>query len=144
MADLTQTAANVAAGASTLKLRITGIQAGEAITQGQPVYQSTADSKFYRCDADAAATAIAAGIAMTPAATNGYFALAQSGDSPGQALINLGATLTVGQVYVVSTNPGGIAPIADLGSGDFVTILGVATTTALLDLRIVVSNTAKA
>lgn len=120
------------------------VTAGEAITQGMPVYVSTSDSKYYKCDADAAASAIAAGIALTPAATNGYFVLALPDNEPGKALVNLGATLAVGTVYAVSVTAGAIAPIADLASGDYITTLGTATTAALLDLRIVVSNTAKA
>lgn len=142
MADITVTAANVGFGASTVKTR--PVQFGEAVTQGQSVYQSGTDNKYYRTDADVLATAVAAGIVMSPASTNGYGTIAVSSESPGQALVNLGATLAIGTVYCVSTTPGGICPVADLASGDFITILGVATTAALLDLRIVVSNTAKA
>ncbi len=47
--------------------------------------------------------------------------------------VNLGATLTVGTTYVVSATKGAIAPIADLTTLDYVTILGTASTTALLD-----------
>ncbi len=143
MADISITAANVGVGASTLKTR--NVQFGEAVTQGQAVYVSTSDSKYYKCDADTQATAIAAGIVLSPAATNGYGLIALPAEQPGQAIVNFGAgTLAVGTVYAVSTTPGGIAPIADLAAGDFITTLGVATTAALLDLRIVVSNTAKA
>jgi hypothetical protein len=142
MADISITAANVGVGASTLKTRV--VQFGEAVTQGQAVYVSTSDSKYYRCDADTQATAIAAGIVLSPAATNGYGLIALPAEQPGLALVNLGATLAVGTVYAVSVTAGGIAPIADLATGDYITTLGVATTTALLDLRIVVSNTAKA
>jgi len=142
MADISITAANVAVGASTLKTRV--VQFGEAVTQGQPVYISTSDSKYYKCDADTQAAAIAAGIVLSPASTNGYGLMALPAEQPGLALVNLGATLAVGTVYAVSTTAGGIAPIADLAAGDYITTLGVATTAALLDLRIVVSNTAKA
>lgn len=142
MADLTQTAANVAIGASTLKTRL--VQVGEAVTQGMPLYQSTSDSKFYKCDADVLASSVAAGIALTPASTDGYSSMAVPADSPGLALVNLGATLVVGTVYAVSVTTGAICPVADLASGDYITTLGVATTASLLDLRIVVSNTAKA
>lgn len=142
MADITVTAANVAVGASTLRTKI--VQFGEAVTQGQVLYLSTSDSKYYKCDADAAASAIAECIALTPGSTNGYGLVAIAATEPGKALVNLGATLAVGTVYAVSTTAGGIAPIADLASGDYITTLGVATTTALLDFQIAVSNTAKA
>lgn len=142
MADISQTAANVAIGGQSVKTEI--VQYGEAVTQGMTLYQSTADSKYYKTDADAEATAKCSAIALTPGASDAYGLVAKPSTTPGKSLINLGATLTVGAVYVVSVNPGGIAPLADLGSGDFVTIIGVATTTALLDFQVVVSNTAEA
>jgi hypothetical protein len=40
-------------------------------------------------------------------------------------------------------NAGGIAPYADLATGDFVTILGVATTVTNLKIGILYSATAK-
>lgn len=143
MADLSQTAANVAIGSSTAPTR--RVQYGESVTQGMPVYLKESDSKYYQCDAnDTAAKAVAAGIALTPGATDGYGLIAIPSDSPGISLVNLGATLAVGTVYAVSATKGAIAPVADISSTQYVTILGVATTASLLDLRIVVSNTAKA
>lgn len=143
MADLSQTAANVAIGASTTKTRV--VQFGESATQGQPLYVSTTDSKYYRCDAnDTAAKAVAAAIALTPATTNGYGLVALPATEAGQSLVNLGATLTVGTVYGVSASVGAICPIADITSTQYVTVIGVATTAALLDFQVVVSNTAKA
>lgn len=143
MADLSQTAANVAIGASTTPHKI--VQYGESVTQGMPLYKSTSDGKYYKADAnDTAAKAIAACIAITPGSADGYGLAAFPGTSPGQSLVNLGATLAVGTVYAVSATVGAICPIADLTSTQYITTLGVATTTALLDLRIVVSNTAKA
>lgn len=135
MADLTITAANVKAGSSATRVQL--VQAGEAITQGQPVYLAS-DGKYYQTDAnDTAVKAQAKGISITPASTDGYFLMHVDG------LVNLGATLAVGQVYVCSATKGGIAPYADLTTNDYVTILGVATTTALLDLNLVVSGVQK-
>lgn len=137
MANLSQTAANVAAGGNNVAFAL--VQAGEAVTQGQPVYQSTSTLKYLQTDAnDTAAKAVAAGIALTPAASDGYFILARSGP------VNLGATLAVGTLYAVSATKGAICPVADLGSSEYVTLLGIATTTALLDLRISVSGIQKA
>lgn len=127
MANLSQTAANVALGSATTRTRV--VQAGEAVTQGQPVYLKTSDSKYWKADANASAdTAKAVGIALTPASANGYLVI-QEGSG---GLVNLGATLTVGETYVVSATSGAIAPIADLTTGDYPCILGVATTTALI------------
>ncbi len=138
MADLSITAANVgiqSTGATTSK-----VQAGESITQGNPVYLSTGDSKYYQCDADAgAANAQCAGVAMTPADADGYFIMATPSDN---TTIDLGATLTIGTIYVLSGTKGAIAPSADLASGDYVTVLGVATAADKLVLKINVSGVA--
>ena len=142
MTALTQTAANVAIGSSTTKTKI--VQYGESVTQGMPLYQSTADSKYYQSDADVEATAIAHVIALTPGSADAYGVVAIPATEPGKSSVNLGATLTVGETYCVSVTKGGIEPIGDLLSGDFTTILGIATTTALMDFQIVIGNTAKA
>lgn len=135
MANITQTAANVAAGSSATRVQL--VQAGEAITQGMPVYLAS-DGKYYQTDAnDTAVKAQSKGIGVSPASTDGYFLMAVDG------LINLGATLAVGQVYCVSATKGAIAPYGDLTTNDFVTILGIATTTALMDINIVISGVQK-
>ncbi len=142
MADITQTAANVALGASTTATKI--VQVGEAVTQGMPLYFAT-DGKWYQCDAnDTAAKAVAGAIALSPAAADGYALVALPATSPGRSLVNLGATLAIGTVYGVSATKGAIAPIADITSTQFVSVLGIATTAALLDFQVSISNTAKA
>jgi hypothetical protein len=136
MADLTITAANVKKTDSTL---ITEGIAGATVTAGQPVYKdSTASNKLKPADADVLASAAAVGIALHGASADQPLKYATGGN------LTLGAVMTAGAVYVVSTTAGGIAPVADLGSGDFVTLLGIATSTSNLKLSISVSATAKA
>jgi hypothetical protein len=54
-----------------------------------------------------------------------------------EGTVALGTTTVVlGGVYVVSATAGGIAPVADVASTNYVTILGVAVTTAQLRLKI--------
>jgi hypothetical protein len=126
MAALSQTPANVGIGSSGTSVR--KVQAGEAITQGMPVYLNT-DSKHYRADSNASAvTAKAVGIAITPASTDGWFVIA---DAPG-GLVNLGATLVVGETYVVGATSGQVNPIGDLASGHFPCLLGTAVSTSLI------------
>ena len=135
MADLSQTAANVKLMSAT---QVTVGTAGEALTQGQPVYLSA--SKWYRCDAnDTAAKAVCAGIVLTPAATDGVVVIA-----PNTASVDLGATLAIGTTYAVSATVGGVCPIADITSGQYPTILGTATTASKLPLSIIVGTVAKA
>jgi hypothetical protein len=142
MADLSITAANVAIASLTTPTR--SVQYGEAVTQAQPLYRST-DGKWYRCDAnDGAAKAVCGGIALTPGATDGFGIIALPGTSPGQSLIIIGATLSVGMQYAVSTNVGGIRPITDAGSTQFVTTIGTAISATVLDFVVTVATVARA
>lgn len=142
MADLSQTAASVKVGASTTRTQ--RVQYGETITQGQPLYLHT-DGKYYKTDANvSAAAALAKGIALTPGVADDYGYMALPGTTSGESLVNLGATLTVGVVYAVSATAGAIAPVTDISSTQFVTVLGVAMTAALLDFQVASSSAAKA
>ena len=124
MADLTQTAANV--GLKTAATTLT-VQAGEAITQGMPVYLS--NSKYYKADNGAVATAAVAGIAMTGGAADDYITIATAGN------VDLGATLTVGEIYILSA-AGAISPVGDAATSDVITILGVASAADTLILSV--------
>jgi len=143
MANISQTAANVAPG--SLDLKIEKVTYGESVTQGMPLYQSTADSKWYQCDAnDGIAKAACNGIAMSAGATDGPGFVGLPSTTQGMALINLGATLAVGTMYGISATKGAIAPIADIGTGEFPTSIGFAVTAALLDFQVTVCTVAKA
>ena len=131
MADLTITAANVLAVAGGSIER--GI-AGATTTAGQVVYLDAATTgKWQLADSDAAgATARGQGkigIALNGAANGQPQAVQTDGD------ITIGATLTPGAEYVLSDEPGGICPRADLATGDYVTIVGVAVSASVLRLR---------
>lgn len=130
MADISVTAANVAkvSGAQTA----TGT-AGAAITAGQPLYVDTANGNVLKLvDADASDLAsTVAGIALHTSASGQPITYLTSGD------ITIGATLTAGKVYVASATAGGIAPVADLTTGWRTSILGYATTTAILRVGII-------
>lgn len=136
MADLTITAASVGlsdvAGAS-----VQVVQVGEAVTQGVPVYRLASDGKYWQTDSNAsAATAVAAGIILTSAATDDYAVMALPG-----SFIDLGATLTVGDTYYVSVNKGLIADAAPV-TGGFNTILGMAITASQFEFKPNVSGIA--
>jgi len=142
MADISQTAASVSMGSATTPNRV--VQFGEAVTQGMPLYLHT-DGKYWQCDAnDTALKADCKAIALTPGGIDGHGLAALPSSTPGRSLVNLGATLVVGEVYAVSATKGAIAPIADITSTQFVSVMGIATTAALLDFQPSISNTAKA
>ncbi len=138
MADITQTAANVALNDNAVKTRL--VQFGEAVTQGMPVYKKAADGKYYKAQNDGtAAEADAVGICITRgAAADSWGLIAIEGN------INVGGTLVVGESYFVSSAFGGICPAADVGTGKFPTYLGVASTASNLKLKPFAAGVAKA
>ena len=130
MADITVTAANVVAPSGQENIRVG--TAGEAITAGQSVYIDTADSdKIKLADNNAsAATATAAGVSVTGAGNGEPVVYAIGGD------YDTGGTVVKGGVYVVSATAGGIAPEADLASGNYTSVLGVASSTSNITIKI--------
>jgi hypothetical protein len=136
MADISVTQSAVkAANSNTVKTTGTS---GEAITIGQSVYVKPADGKVWLADADdSTSTENLAGVALTNA---------QGADQPviyGTGDITFNSALTIGQVYVASTTPGGIAPVSDLASGDYVGLLGVATSATNLKVTLIPTAAAK-
>lgn len=132
-ADLVITATSVVEGASPE--RETGT-AGATITAGQAVYKDSTDSyKLKLADADASlATSQMVGISLHAASSGQPLAYIKGGN------LNPGATVTVGTLYVLSDTAGGIRPVADNGSGDYVTIIGVGTTSSNIRLQIYASG----
>lgn len=137
MAALTQTAANVVAGTGARKQSGTY---GGTITAGMPLYVDGSDgNKLKAARANASGTATVVGIALNGGA-NG-----QPGNYQSSGQVNLGATLAVGETYALSDAVAGqIVPIADIGTADYVAILGVAISTSLLELNIFNPGIAKA
>jgi len=135
MTDLSITAANVvqASDAST-----SFGTAGETITAGQVLYKDAADNNELKlADANgAAALRVPVGIALNGAAAGQPVRYITSGG------LNPGATVVVGKIYVLSATAGGIAPVEDLSSGHYVSVLGIGTTTSNIQLNIQVSGVA--
>lgn len=134
MADLSITAANV--------LKDNGAEtehgtAGAAVSAGQTVYRD-ANGKYQLADSNSATVAARTprGITLHAAAANQPLAIHKEGP------ITIGATLTAGVAYYQSDTPGGICPVADVGSGEYSTIIGIATSTSVLDVSIQASGAA--
>lgn len=131
MTALSIMATSVVAGAGAV---IQNGLAGEAITAGQPLYLDTSTGKFLKADANAAGSAarVPLGIALNGASLNQPLAVQKKGD------ITIGATLTAGVAYYLgSAAAGTIVPVADLTTGDYPCIIGLAKTTTVLTLDIV-------
>lgn len=129
MADLSITAANVVAGADST--RADGI-AGEAVAAGKAVYLNSASKRWMLADSNAASAGArkASGIALNTAAAGQPLAVHKAGD------ITIGATLTAGTAYYLSDTPGGICPLADVGAGEYVCLIGLAKSTTVLAVDI--------
>lgn len=128
MADLSITAASVVKGSGSSVDRGT---AGATIAAGNVVYKDAATSKYLLADSNSATVAARSpdGIALNGAANNQPLAVLLSGP------VTIGATLTPGVAYYLSDTPGGICPVADVGSGEYSTIVGIATSASVLDVR---------
>lgn len=129
MADISITAANVVAGESAARL---DGKAGEAIAAGKAVYLNTTTGLWMLADSNSATAEArqAKGIALNAAALNQPLAIHKSGD------ITIGATLTAGLAYYLSDTPGGICPVADIGAGEFVCLIGLAKSATVLSVAI--------
>jgi len=129
MADYTITPANVRPNGKTTLLE--QVQFGEIVDEGEAVYKKTSDGKYWLCDADLSVDAsICKGIAVIGGAADAWGYIAKNGP------ITFGGTGTQGAVVIVSDTAGGLKPIGDLTAGDYITIVGVLTTTTELDLSI--------
>ena len=132
MADLAPTAASVVAedGAVTKSEHI----AGATIAAGDWLYMDTANSNVMKL-AQADGTALEAtvyGMALNSASTGQPVLVARAGD------VDFGCTITVAAVYILSVNAGKIAPVADLVSSSYLSIVGYGT--AADNLTIAIQN----
>lgn len=135
MADLSITAANVVPRAGA---KIANGTAGATITAGQVVYLDTSDNKYKLADNNSATAAVRspAGVAVNSASDGQPLAVQTGG------LLTIGAAVTAGVAYYLSDTPGGICPVADLLTGEYPTIIGIATTAAILKIDIQESGAA--
>jgi hypothetical protein len=136
MTDISITPGSVLAdsGAST-----TNGTAGATITAGQVVYLDATDGEFKLADSDSATAAVRSpyGIALNGASDGQPLAVLRRGP------ITIGGTMTAGLAYYLSkATPGGICPVADIASGGYSVILGIATSTTVLDVKIQESGVA--
>lgn len=127
MADLVITEANMLPATGSV---VQDATAAVAVAIGKSVYFDETTNKWSLADANG--TAITAGSGGCGIATSGAAGNNQVFKKWSQGSLAFGAILTVGQIYCVSRAAGMICPYGDLIAGDYVTILGVATTTSNL------------
>ena len=134
-ADLSVTAGSVVPASDATMENGT---AGATITTGQVVYLDSSTNTFKLADADSATSAVRTpyGIALNGASSSQPVRVLKAGG------LNPGATVVVGKVYVLSTTAGGIAPVTDLATGTYVSVLGIGTTTSNIQVVVQVSGVA--
>ncbi len=132
MADLTITAANVKPGTNA-RLDRNGY-AGETITQGMPVYKA-ADGTWMKADSNSATplARVAKGIAMNGASQYQPIDVLLPGDG---VTFFPGSTLVANIEYYLSDTPGGICPLADVGTGEYKQLIGIAISTTEMKLSL--------
>lgn len=135
MADITITAASVVAGSNS---RAETGSAGEAVTAGQALYKSPTTNLWMKADSNSATVAARtpSGIALNGAATGQPVSVHKSGD------ITIGATLTANTPYFLSDTAGGICPLADVGTGEYLTEIGIAKSTTVLAVNFISTGVA--
>lgn len=137
MADLSITGTAVVAASDAITENGT---AGATIAGGQRVYLDPATGRYELADADAATVTErrSRGIALHGAADGQPLRIIKQGD------LTVNAVLTAGVTYYGSPTPGGIAPRADVLTGDYVEIVGVAKSTTVLAVNFQYPNVASA
>lgn len=128
MADLSITAANVIAGADSVqRIKL----ASEAITAGKVLAINTTTQTVGLADNNSATATVREvyGVALNGASTGQPVVVHTKG------LITIGATMTAGVAYYLSDTPGGVCPVADLASGEYPTVLGIATSTTVFNFQ---------
>jgi hypothetical protein len=118
MADLTQTRANVRLVSGTARQ----LNSGEAILQGEPIREE--NGALFKSRNNTANNARFDGIALSPATAAGQPVVY----APPGSVVDLGATLGVSDLYILSSTAGAIAPITDLASNNFLTVISVGLT----------------
>jgi len=133
MVDLTITPANVVSDANASRESGT---AGVAIAAGQLVYKDSTTKKFLLADTNSATLEARKplGIALHAAAANQPLTIHKAGP------ITIGATLVAGTDYYASDTAGGICPRADVGAGENVVLIGLASSTTVLNVDIQITG----
>lgn len=129
MADYAITPASVLPGSGASLRHVT---AGATITAGKAVVLDPATGKWVLADSNHATAAlrVPGGIALNGASDGQPLTVAAGGP------VMLGAVLTAGVAVYLSDTPGGLCPVADVGSGERAVLVGMAESTSVLEVAV--------
>ncbi len=140
MAAISVTANSVlGSGAAGTNFAISLGQLGEAGTAGQIVYKKAADSKFWLSQADGSAEESGSGVQQGALLGGGvagqYVGIITSGT------IVCGGTVVKGTFYYVHTTAGAFGVYSELSSTNYVTQIGQAISTTVINLSFSATGT---
>lgn len=135
MTDIVITAASVVAGANP---STESGHAGETVAAGKLVYLDSTVHKYKLADSNSATVEARTprGVALNTASLDQPLVIQKAGPC------TVGGTLTPGIAYYMSDTPGGLCPAADVGTGEYSTLVGIATSATVLDIDIQASGVA--
>jgi hypothetical protein len=141
LADIAITAANVVPVANEFLQLDKSYVAGETIAAGAAVYLDTtgATFKWMKADADSATAAArrASGIALSSASLNQPLVVQTAGD------ITIGGTVAANTHYYLSgAVAGAICPLADVGTGEYLQLIGIGLSTSVIRLSFLTTGLA--
>lgn len=129
MANLAPTATSVVKGSGA---NTTPGILGETVVPGDAVYLADATGLYMLADSNSATAEVRTpdGIALNGGGAGQPVEVLLSGP------LTLGAILTAGVAYYLSDTPGKLCPVADVGSGEYATVIGIAASTTSLLVKI--------
>lgn len=136
MADLSITADNVRILETTPEADVEVVQFGEACTPAQPVYLNS--GKYYKAVSSSSAAAASTGVCLSHVSADDFGIIMKA---PGKLNPGASPAPVIGERYYVSGTAGGMQPSADLGSGEYVTLVGICTAANELTLKLDASDT---
>ena len=128
MADIPIVAANFRCGQNA-QIGPRPVQFGEAVAQGNFVYQPGAGGKYWLSNNTTAELAAAKAIVIIGAGIDGWGVIMHGGD------FDPGSTVAIGEPYHLSA-AGGIAPYSDITTGMFVTSIGSGISATTISMRL--------
>lgn len=140
MAAITITASNVVPVSTDATNSFEYGISNAAITAGQSVYYDPATGLYGLFDADSGTTAVRTlrGMAVSSAPGTGSAVVVQTGGS-----CAIGAAMTAGLYYIGGATAGAINPSADLTTGWYMNLLGIATSTSVIYFKVTNTGVAK-
>ena len=116
---------------------LSNLQAGAAVAEGDVIYKNSAGKYVPGQAVGTSPEEAVSALALTAASGDGkYFAALTAAGKVGTT----GTPFTQGVSYYLSPNAGKVCPLGDLSTGEDIVLVGIASTTAILDLLFIITG----